>query len=196
MSEPRRVVGTEENIRVDAEISDQAIGLGSSVAITYQITNQRSDTIAVADILPETSFDAETHTITVSIGSEVPGATMLPRLIPIRSGETKSFTTAARIGMRLLPPPAGTRRAAPSALRLKVNFLGDTAPFTRLIEMSQKALADAALADKLFPRWIELNEVIYTSTVPVRWTAAEPSAADAATQAPPSVQPGRRGRRP
>jgi hypothetical protein len=169
MSEPRRVVGTESSVRVDAEIVDE-VRPGSPVAITYQITNQRGDAIAVADILPDTSWDDETSTVTVSIGSEVPGEVMLPRLIRIGPGETKSFSTAARV-TRMIPSGSADPRVVPrTLLRLKVNFLGDTAPFAELIDIPEKAVADKKRADELFAPWLERNEVLYTNAVPVKVT--------------------------
>lgn len=190
MSEPRRVVGTENLVRVDAEISDE-MRAGAPIGITYAITNQRTTAIAVADIVPETTFDAETQTITVSIGSEVPGATILPRLVKIAPGEQKSFTTSARIA-RLLPAPSGDPRRAPTALlRLKVNFLGDTSPFAELIDIPEKGIVDPKRADELFTAWLERNEAVYTNAVPVDVTSARAVApeGDAARRAP-----GRRGR--
>ncbi|HUP59433.1 MAG TPA: hypothetical protein VNA69_03320 [Thermoanaerobaculia bacterium] len=187
MNEPRRVVGTESAVRVDAEIFGDVVRAGDPVSITYSITNQRPNTIAVADIIPVTTFDSETRTITVNIGSEVPGEVLLPRLIPIAPGEKKSFTTTARIMFAIPAQSADPNNRVPAELRLKVNFLGDTAPFTELIDIPQKAVADAKRADELFPIWIERNEVVYTNAVPMRWMGRRP--VEPARSGPPIRRP-------
>jgi len=193
MSEPRRVVGTESAVRIDAEISHE-MRPGSPVTITYQITNQRDAAIAVADILPETSFDRETRMVTVSIGSEVPGATLLPRLVRIGPGETKGFSTIARVAQLIPTQSADPNVANTTLLRLKVNFLGDTAPFTELLDIPEKAVADAKRADELFAPWLERNEVIYTNAVPVKVTGLRPPAASNPATSPASTPAPRRRR--
>lgn len=170
MDAPRRVVGTENAVRVDAEIFGDQIRSGMQVPITVEITNERSTPIAIADLVAATTFDTETRTVTVDLGSEVPGNELLPRLIPIAPGETKTMTTAARIGFEAGRGAVGTGAARPVNLRIKVNFLGgDLEPFSDLLSMKEKGLVDPARADALFPLWLEQNEVVYTNAVPMRW---------------------------
>ncbi len=181
MDEPRRIVGTESAIRVDAQVIGDSAPPGGTIPVTYEITNQRSTSIAVADIIAETQWDAETNTITVNIGSEVPGNELLPRLIEIRPGEKKTFTAAARLrnlapmrlGDPLKPPP-------PASFRLAVNFLGDTEPFRQLIGIQERAVADPKLADALFPVWLDKHEVVYTNAIPMRWVPRQRAQAEGA----------------
>lgn len=172
MAEPRRIVGTENSVRVDAQVSADHVAPGAHIPITYEITNQRNTPIAVAELLPDTSYDPETRIFTVSIGSEVPGNTMLPRLITIEPGEKKSFSTSARLVYVMPPRSLDPTVSAPQAgFRLKLNFLSDTEPFRELIGIKEVAVSDSKLADELFPLWLERNEVVYTNAIPMRWTA-------------------------
>jgi hypothetical protein len=170
MTEPRRVLGTESNVRVDAEIYTDVLGPNVTLPVKYDITNHRPQTILVADLLPESTYDPETHTVTISIGAEIPGEQLLPRLIPIKPGERKSFSTAAHVV--IVANTASPWIPRPNALRLKVNFLGDPVPFEQLIAIPEKAVHDPALAAKLFPKWVEGNETVFTNTLPMRWATA------------------------
>jgi hypothetical protein len=192
MNEPRRVVGTESAVRIDAQITDE-VNAGAPVGITYQITNQRTEAIAVADIIPDTTWDNETRTLTVSIGSEVPGQATLPRLIRIGPGETKSFTTTARIARIIPTGSADPRVVNRTLLRLKVNFLGDTAPFAELIDIQEKMLVDSKRADELFSVWLERNEVVYTNAVPVKISTTRAFGTESGIDQRPTGRRGRRG---
>ncbi|HEX8251730.1 MAG TPA: hypothetical protein VF846_01180 [Thermoanaerobaculia bacterium] len=179
MDEPRRIVGTENSVRVDAQVAAEEARPGAQIPITYEVTNLRSTPIAIAEMVPETSYDAEANTITVSIGSEVPGNQLLPRLIEIPPGGKKSFSTAARL--QYVVPPTASLRPPPAAFRLKVNFLGDTAPFRQLIGMKENAISDPQLADTLFPLWLERNEVVYTNSIPMTLFGRQRGGPDAST---------------
>ena len=181
--EPRRIVGTENQVRVDAEIAGDQLQRSMSLPVKYDITNGRQVPIAVADMVPETTYDPDTGTVTITIGSEVPGNMFLPRLIAIAPGEKKSFNTVARLN--LMVPPAAR---IPNAVQLKVNFLGDTKLFEQLIGMTEKGLYDPKLADELFPKWVERNETVFTNTLPMRWGVPPPDEQD-----PAAARSGRRG---
>ena len=183
MKEPRRMVGTENNVRVDAEIYGEELVQGASVAIKYDVTNLRPSPILIADLLPQTTYDPDTRTVTVDVGSEIPGEEFLPRLISIPSGGRRSFSTGAHINIHTsLTAPSVPK---PRALQLRVNFLGDSAPFMKLIDIPEKAVRDRELAAELFPKWVERNETVTTNTLPMRWQNARSTGIED-TPAPPS----------
>jgi hypothetical protein len=190
LKEPRRVVGTENDVRIDAEIDIDRLTPSQTINLKYDISNHRTLPIAIADIFPEASYDSETRTVTIGIGTEVPGEQLLPRLLVIAPGERKSFVAAARVNILV---PAGAPNPFvryPNALRLKVNFLGDTEPFGKLISISERGVHDPQLANELFPKWLERNETVITSSVPMRW------AGNVEEPQPPVEMRGRRRRGP
>jgi hypothetical protein len=167
--EPRRVLGTEENVRVDAQIFGENLSANEMVHVAYEITNQRDTPIAIADLIPDASYDIETRTITINVGSEVPGNQLVPRRFTVASGEKKSFAGAAR--MPTVGILTGPTLPPPRFLRLSVHFLGETKPFEKLIDIPEKSIADPDLASTLFPTWVEHTESVYTNAVPIRWNA-------------------------
>lgn len=173
MEEPRRLVGTESSVRVDAQLIGEEVRPGAKIPLTYEITNMRPTAIAVAELVPVTSYDAETNTFTVSVGSEVPGNELLPRLTEIAPGEKQTFRIVANV-QPIMPARDLSKPLPPAAFRLKVNFLGATEPFRALIGIEERAVADRTLADALFPLWLEHNEIVYTNAVPMRWAARRP----------------------
>lgn len=167
MKEPRRMVGTENDVRVDAEIYGDEMIQGGSIAIKYEITNQRATPILIADLIAQSNYDPDTRTVTVDIGSEIPGEELLPRLIAIPSGERRTFNAGAHINIRM--PGNSPWTPKPRALQLRVNFLGDPAPFAQLVGIPERAVRDKKLADELFPKWVERNETVTTNALPMRW---------------------------
>jgi len=186
MSEPRRVVGTDNDVRIDAEVVGDRLGPNVTVPLQYDITNNRRDTILIADLIPESTYDPETHMVTISIGAEIPGEEFLPRLIPIRPGERKSFKTAAHV--TIVANAASPWIPRPNALRLKVNFLSNPEPFQKLIAIPERAVRDPQLAAQLFTKWVEGNETVFTNSLPMRWTTTFTD------DTPEQTTPGRRRR--
>jgi hypothetical protein len=167
LDEPRRILGTQANVRVDAQVFAEKVGTGSTVRILWEIENQRPDPIAVADILPAVSYDATERMIVVNVGSEVPGNQLLPRLIRIESGERKTFEGLAKIGIRAAAP--GPFAATPRFLQVKVSFLSEVAPFAFLVGIPEVAVNDPDKADELFTTWVEANETVRTNAIPIDW---------------------------
>jgi len=190
MSEPRRVVGTENDVRIDAEIFGDTLSSSVNIPIKYDITNNRSSTILVADLLLNATYDPEALMVTIDIGSEIPGANFLPRLISIPSGGKKSFHSSARVSI-LHGSSSTPFSPRPNKLRLRVNFLGETKPFEKLIDIPEKAVHDPALAEALFTKWVEGNETVVTNTLPMRWRVGGVLPDDGAS---PASRGRRRGR--
>ncbi len=174
MSEPRRVVGTENDVRIDAEVFGDTLAPNVNIPIKYDITNNRPSSILVADLLLQASYDPETLMVTIDIGSEIPGEELLPRLVSIPSGGKKTFSGAAHV-LIMHNPGATPFQPRPNALRLRVNFLGDSKPFEKLVDIPERAVHDPLLAKSLFTKWVEGNETVVTNTLPMRWRAATPT---------------------
>jgi hypothetical protein len=190
MTEARRVVGTENDVRIDAEVYGDRLSTTTTLPLKYDITNHRDKAILIADILPDATYDNETYTVTITIGTEVPGEAFLPRLIPIGPGEKKTFNTAAHITIASSINVSPWMRH-PNAVRIRVNFLDDPKPFEKLIELKENALADKELAALLFPKWVENNETVTTNTLPMAW--AGPGADAMTPAAAPATARRRRG---
>lgn len=171
MSESARLLGQESGVRINAQMfMANIVAQHTPIPITYEIENLREKPIAVADIVPETTYDAEEQTITIAVGSEVPGNEFLPKLIVVGPGEKKSFTTKGILDVGHATPG----NAPPRYIRMKLNFLGEVTPFAQLVDIPEKAIHDPKLADELFPKWVEVNETVTTNSVPVHFTGRDP----------------------
>jgi len=168
MEQPERVLGREDNVRIDAQFVAQSYAQGSNVSIVYEIENLRDSSIAFANMSPETSYESETGTFTVTVGSEVPGNQTIPRLVEIKPGERTKFTSGSRL---VVPVAREGVRSAPREIRLKLVYLNSVEPFRELIGIPEVAVADKALADRLFPLWIEHSGTVTTNAAPIVWGA-------------------------
>jgi hypothetical protein len=186
MKEPRRMVGTENDVRVDAEIYGDEMRQGMTLAIKYDVTNQRGAPILIADLIPQANYDPDTRTVTIDIGSEIPGEEFLPRLISIPSGSRRSFAGGAQVNVAVSFQSPWTPR--PNKLQLRINFLGDPRPFIRLIDIPEKAVRDKQLAADIFPKWVEGNETVTTNSLPMRWMSSPRPALLDGTPAMPATR--------
>lgn len=121
----RSVTGVGGDVRVDAEIAAPARS-GDPIEIRYVITNGRPAPISLANLLPQTSFDVGTNTVTVKIGAEAAGAgASLVRLAP---GEKRSFSTVARLDSTVVNVGSAAGGTNGTLLRLQLNFVDDGRP--------------------------------------------------------------------
>jgi hypothetical protein len=170
MKEPRRLVATDNDVRLDVQVRGDTLAPSTDVPMEYAITNNRDTPIAIAELIPDSTYDADTQTVTITIGSEVPGQQYLPRLILIKPGEHKTFSQAARVAVPITElVNQNPFHRYPHSLRIRLNFLGDAKPFEKLIGISERAVHDPALAAELFPKWVEQNESVITNVLPMHW---------------------------
>ena len=170
--EPSRLLGRESDVRVDAQIFMPArVNTSSVLTMNYEIQNLREQSIAYAELSPLTTFDEDTRTITVTLGTEVPGNQMLPRLTVIPTGEKRSFTAGVR--MAFIVPNKGQFTAYPEKLQIKFSFLRDVEPFRKLLDIPERALNDSQLAAELFPVWVENQESVFTNAIPIDWATRQ-----------------------
>jgi hypothetical protein len=130
--------------------------------VTYQIQNLGAAPVAVAPKVIAASYDADSRTITLSVGAEVPEDGKMPQVVEIAPGETKVFRGGAIPALSL----ASLRiaHAMPGFVQVKVSILRDVASFSAV--NSGQPLTDAQ-----FDQWFEANDTIFLNTIPVRFSA-------------------------
>jgi hypothetical protein len=178
MNDPRRVVGRENDVRVDAQLQSETIAPGAPISVAYQIQNLTAVPIAVADKVITSTYDADTQTVVLSIGAEVPPDGRMPHVAVIAPGDTKFL----RIGVTPSFSSAMVRiSGAPRYVQLKVSVLRDLTPFATLIAQQSdvvqaksgknaKANRGIVLSDGQFEQWFESNDTILLNTVTVRFS--------------------------
>lgn len=170
MNDPRRAVGREDDVRVDATILHETVTSGSPISITYQIQNLTAMPVAIAPKSTDVSYDPDTLTITVGLGSEIPADGAMPVITVIMPGEKKAFSAAAT---PLIPLGTSASPYAPTPryVQLKVTILRDTAPFAAVV-------AKQRLSDELFDKWLTANDTILLNAIPVRYKPRMRSSTD------------------
>lgn len=170
MTDPRRALGREDDVRVDAQLIEETVSSGSPVGVMYQIQNLTSQPIAVADKLCDITYDSDSRTITLTVGSEVPNGGQMPHLTVIGPGEKKTLTTGAVLHVTA-PSVRSPFVSVPQQVEIHVNFLRDVTPFHVLIEEQGKSAAGAMLTDQQFDQWLQSNDTILLNAIPVRFNA-------------------------
>jgi hypothetical protein len=167
--DPRRALGREDDIKVDAEILQETLSPGSPISVTYQVENLTAAPIAIADKIADATFDADSQTITVSIGAEIPQGTAMPHLIVIAPGKTQAFRIGASAQV-LVPNAKSPWAHVPRFVQITVNVLRDLKPFAKLIEQQTKSAAAPPLPNELFDTWVASVSSVELNVLPVRWT--------------------------
>ena len=167
-NDPRRALGREGDIRVDAELAQDAVSANAPITVTYQIQNLSKAVIAVADKIADTDFDLDSLTVTLAVGAEIPPRTQMPHLVTINPGEKRVLTAGALLHVAV--PNVRTRwTAVPRYVQVKVTVLRDVTPFASLIEQQTRSTAPIALPNSMFDRWVEASDSILLNAIPVYW---------------------------
>ena len=125
MDDPRRTVGREGDVRIDAQLVQDTVSPGTPIGVAWQIQNFSKSPVAVADKVADATYDQDTRTITLSIGSEVPQDGKMPHVVTVAPGEKKVFRTGATpmLGATATRSP----QAGPRYVQVKVSILRDLA---------------------------------------------------------------------
>lgn len=184
MNDPRRALGREDNIRVDAELLQDSLSPTSSLSVNYQVQNLTNQIIGIADRISDVSYDPETATVTFSIGAEVPTGKSMPHVVTVAPGETRVLSAGGALHVAV-PRQQTPWSVVPRYVQIKVNVLRDVAPFAALLAQQAKSAAAPALPNDLFDKWVDVNDAVLLNSIPVRWNArdAHPSV-DAAERTP------------
>jgi hypothetical protein len=171
MKDPRRALGRDDDIRIDAELMQDTVASNSTIAVTYQIENHSNAPVAIADKLSDASYDPDTRTIVLSIGSEIPATKTIPHLALINPGEKRVLTTGATVHVAM-PHVSSPFAAVPQFVKILVNVLRDLRPFAEAIaHQAKNSVAELPLGNDLFDQWIQSNDSIYLNSIPIRWKA-------------------------
>ena len=166
-SDSFRVVGRENDVRVDAQLFTRQIGPSSPVSLVYEVKNLSSHPILFAPIEPTVAYHADSRTITVGLGAEIPVAEALPAMVSLAPGESRSFTAGAALKLAV---PTAFRSAHPRFIQVRLNYLRDLAGIEGWIDSSAAA---SEPGEGLFRTWVEHIAAVVTNALPIRWGARD-----------------------
>lgn len=161
MDDPRRLVGREDDVRIDAVLVQDTVSPGSVIGVTYQIQNFSSAPVAVAPNVMNASYDSDSRTITLAVGAEVPDKGKMPQVVMIAPGQKKVFRGGATPSLN--PAALRATRSAPRYVQVKVSIL-------RNVQAFENVSGGDVLNDAQFDQWFESNDTILLNTVPVRFS--------------------------
>jgi hypothetical protein len=169
LKDPRRALGREDDIKVDAQILQETLSPGSPISVTYQVENLTPSPIAIADKVADATFDADSQTITFSIGAEVPQGTAMPHLATIAPGQTRAFRIGASPQVMVANAKSPWEHV-PRFVQIVVNVLHDVKPFAKLIAQQTQSAAAPQLPNDLFDAWVASVSSVELNVLPVRWS--------------------------
>lgn len=172
MNDPRRALGREDNIRIDAELLQDSLSPNAALSVTYQVENLTAQTIALADKISDVTYDPDSATVTFAIGSEVPTGMTMPHLVTIAPGQKRVFTAGGLLHVAV-PTQRTPWSIVPRFVQIKVNVLRDVRPFEAALLQQAKSAAAPALPGDLFDKWVEVNDAVFLNSIPVRWSGRE-----------------------
>jgi hypothetical protein len=172
MRDPRRAVGREDDVRVDAELAQESVSTHSKIGVVYQIQNLTQSPIALADKSSDATYDSDTQTITISFGAEVPDGATMPHLVVIGPGETKTFRGCGSFDLPI-PNIRSPWAPLPRFVQVKVTVLRDLKPFAALIEQQNKTAAAPPLNNEGFDRWVNSVQSVFLNPIPVRFDGSK-----------------------
>lgn len=181
MKDPRRALGREDDVRVDAELSQDTVSSGAPVGVTVQVENLSKDPIAIADKVCDISYDPDSQAVVVSIGTEVPKDARMPKMVVVAPNEKKTFSTGGIVRVQA-PANGNPFVSVPRVVQIKVNFLRGIAAFRSLLDRAAQGPAPVALNDAQFEQWLESNDTVLLNDIPVEYSANPRAAISDASQ--------------
>jgi hypothetical protein len=192
MKNPRRALGREDDVRIDAQLLQDTLQPNGPITVTYQVENLSGAPIAIADRVTDIDFDADARVLTLTIGTEALTAKTLPHLSVIAPGVKRTFKAGGSVHGVL--NAYGPFAVVPHAVQIRVNVLRDVAAFRQAITVQEQPNAAVAVTNDMFDHWIDSNDSIELNALPVRWSAEASRESVTTADQPGTVRSGRRGR--